>query len=1714
MQPILSLLVVISMLGQTIAGFLPMATHHQPALIPRAGQLAVPNIQDEEDLCLVIANATYLPIILRSNEASNNSSSTTAESVNSSANTSALKGRVLDANEAAQGVEKPLTGVTVCSLETGTGVKTDANGEFLLSGLPSNESHVQYIGDTALPLNSYASYRAKITLVDDTITEIARPIYLMKKDPGGQVQIDPNQTTTLINSNLGIELTIPPHTVKGDDGEDFTGVMSVSEVPASFTPGSLPDTLGPGLVATIQPMGLTFAQPVPVTFPNNDNLTPGSEVDLWSMDHDTGTFFIAGTGRVSNDGTVIETISGGVREASWHFSLPPWSEGSKTDDGDHPNNEPGMCSISSQVAPHSGNLETDIWLPAYVSMGDTHLLNFVYSTERAYPFQLFPVETTIQRRAAVPSKISIGLTINGTANEPAFINTSGLNGSIDETVRASIPVDLSNYDTGVYPATVRLTSHYNTSNVATALGEQMVVVNEQNSPFGAGWGLAGLSKLIENADGSLLVIDGDGTDKLFSESALDLSTWTQEGKLEDGNWIVASDGTSVLQTINTYFDPPGAPTFFVSPENHLNTTLRGKLKVETTADDDYIGFMFGYQSPVTANGDAVNDFEFLLFDWRKSSQTGLGFTSLEGFSLVRVNGNIDDFVPGFFGHVNSSEFEILVTDFGSDKGWVSNTEYDFELLYKSDRIKISINNETIFDVLGSFPEGRFGFYNFSQAQVRYSDFTSSKVTTLFQGPSGDYSTLTKNSDDTYTHNLKGGTAVHFNSTGLQTSMVDRNGNTTAYGYDDQQRLTSITDATGLMTTLAYSGDLLNSVTYPDGRITTFAHTGSDLTSVTFPDSTSQSFGYDSHHLMTSETDRRGFVRTRQFDQYGRIIQANLPDGSTRTTSASQKIGLIDPATGVGTEANPAPVVRPSAALSELIDGEGRIRTFSTGPVNRFASVTDPSGLTTSYNRDEDGNATRITQPSGAIYDQNYDTQGNLTSFTDQTLNGTTSFAYNSSYNQVASITDPFNNVTNFSYDGSGNLTQITTPLNRTAAFEYDNSGLVTRSVDPLGTEATFSYNSSGNLTQISQGTGLAQRVASLSYTPQGYVDTMTDPLGRNFSTSYDLLGRSTSESLPGGRSLSYGYDSEGSLISLTPPGKPAHTFGYDEMGLVSAYTAPPVSGGGTNQTLYAYNNAQELTQVTRPDGQTLAFAYDSAGRLDSLTIPRGQLAYGYSATTGQVTSLTAPDGVTLDYSYNDDILTGVSWSGPVNGTVNYSYDKATRLTQTTVNGSNIIYSYDTDGMVTQAGQLSLSYDASTGLINSTTLTNVSDSWSFNQFAELSNYSVTANSSPLFDMQYNRDDLGRIITKTEIFSSVTTVYDYSYDAAGRLATVRTNGAITEQYTYDLNGNRLIALGVDSTTYDSQDRLLQYGPATYSYTANGELLTKTSGGQTTSYDYDVLGNLMGVTLPNGDQIDYLIDGQNRRIGKKLNGSLVQGLLYQDDLNPVAELDGAGNVVSFFVYASQGNVPDYIFKNNIRYRLITDHLGSVRLVVNSNTGEIVQRLDYDAFGRVLTNTNPTFQPFGFAGGLYDPDTGLVRFGARDYDAEVGRWTTKDPIGFEGGDANLYAYVGSDPINFVDPNGKKIPWREIIIAIGLLIGNPGTPNDPNVPFEKPTRPIERPADKQGPMQCKPQPPRTSPPPKPSIPPPIASPKLPLWVRTGGIIGAVISVLWPSPAY
>ena len=125
----------------------------------------------------------------------------------------------------------------------------------------------------------------------------------------------------------------------------------------------------------------------------------------------------------------------------------------------------------------------------------------------------------------------------------------------------------------------------------------------------------------------------------------------------------------------------------------------------------------------------------------------------------------------------------------------------------------------------------------------------------------------------------------------------------------------------------------------------------------------------------------------------------------------------------------------------------------------------------------------------------------------------------------------------------------------------------------------------------------------------------------------------------------------------------------------------------------------------------------------------------------------------------------------------------------------------------------------------------------------------------------------------------------------------------------------------------------------------------------------------------------------------------------------------MVNRYVYG-EDHTPELILNGTSTYRVIRDQLGSVRGVVDASSGTVVQHIDYDAWGVPTVVSGASFQPLGYAGGLSDASTGLVRFGARDYDPVAARWTCKDPVGFGGG-ANQFIYVNNLPTTSTDPRG-----------------------------------------------------------------------------------------------
>ena len=905
---------------------------------------------------------------------------------------------------------------------------------------------------------------------------------------------------------------------------------------------------------------------------------------------------------------------------------------------------------------------------------------------------------------------------------------------------------------------------------------------------------------------------------------------------------------------------------------------------------------------------------------------------------------------------------------------------------------------------------------------------------------GDSETAVASSD--------GSTSFVFDQDGRHVRTVDTLFGVTRYsfGYNAAGYLTSITDVDGNVTTIERNGSAATTVVAAGGQRTQFGYNVDGyLSSMTDPAGQTFALGYGAFGLLTAMTDPAGHLYRFGYDAFGRLTGDSDAAGGfktlTRAGTANHYVVGVRTAEG-----------RTSTHQVDQNDDGSEVRT-----------LTDPDGLITTISTAPDGEVTTsttdgTTSKTLTAPDPRFGIQANFPASTTISVPGLSQLAVSQSRSFTVSL-DPSQPVTSAAaaftlngrtfasgFDGRSRTAMQTSPAGRTVTSRYDPKGHLVDMEIPGIAPVTVTYASNGLATSIAQ----LNRSTAFGYDPQRRLRSMTDALSRTTLFDYDAADRVTTETMPDGRQVLFSYDANGNLTSLTPPSRPSHTFTSTPVDLVSTYAPPPVTPGGT--TLYSYNRDGQLTRVDRPDGRNLQFMYDSAGRNSSLGIGRGTFGYGWEAGTGHLTSITAPDGGSITYNYSGSLPASATWAGTVSGSVSWDYDSQFNLqlesvgcaTSSNLACQTVFFGYDDDEYLNAAGPLTVDTDPGNGLVRDTQVGQASDLWSYNEFGEPMAYTATVSGTPILSEQYTRDAVGRITARSEASGGTTTTFGYQYDASGRLTDVTTNGTPTAHYSYDENGNRLTGqtvAGTEPATVDAQDRLLTYGDARYTYTADGELATKIDGTGTTTYDYDELGNLLDVSLPNGHRIDYVIDAQNRRIGKEIDGTLVQRFLYGAALGPAAELDANGDVVARYIYATHVNVPDVIIKGDTTYRVITDLLGSPRLVVNSDTGQVLETVTYDEFGNVVSDSNPGFQPFGFAGGLYDADTSLVRLGARDYDPHTGKWTTKDPAVLGGG-PNLYEYAPSDPLNLIDSDGRiPVPLVTGLIGAGAsAVGNIGS--------------------------------------------------------------------------
>jgi RHS repeat-associated protein len=854
-----------------------------------------------------------------------------------------------------------------------------------------------------------------------------------------------------------------------------------------------------------------------------------------------------------------------------------------------------------------------------------------------------------------------------------------------------------------------------------------------------------------------------------------------------------------------------------------------------------------------------------------------------------------------------------------------------------------------------------------------------------------------------------------------------------FGYDEENRLVSITDRFGNQSTINRdSNGVPTSITSPDGITTTLTvDENYHLTRITYPDSSYYRFEYAPDGLLTAKIEPESNRFEHVFDSIGRLTDATDQEGGhyhySRFTYANGDI------------------------FTQLTTGEGNLITYldNTDSTGAYTStITDATGAQTLFARSADGLTVNKSLPCGMDLDFHYGLDAEykfeyvkeMTESTPAGLEKITSRDKTYEDTDADEVPDLITETVTVNGKATTLVTDtlqatktITSPEGRNVTTFYDPNSLLTTSLSIPGLyDTAYGYDTTGRLTSITTNT----RQTTFTYDAQGFLESITDPENHTTTYFYDALGRMTGISRPDTSSVGFTYDKNGNMTVLTNPANIPHGFGYNLVNLNGSYTTP-LSGSYT----YVYDRDRRLVQVNFPSGKQISNIYGN-GRLEQIQTPEGNvyLTYLCGSKVDAITKGTEE----ISYGYDGSLVTLESLSGTLNESLSYGYNTDFNLTGFTYAGGTVNYTYDNDGLLTGAGGFTIGRNAVNGLPESVTGGALNLSRTFNGYGEVAGQDFTVASQAVTSWTLTRDNAGRITNKTETVDGVTTSYTYTYDPMGRLLTVTKDGNPIEEYQYDSVGTRTYEMnslrGIAGRTfaYDDEDHLLTAGDAAYQYDLDGYLTTRTVGAEApyevTSYSYSSRGELLSVTLPDGTAIEYIHDPLGRRIAKKVDGTITEKYLWQGLTRLLAVYDGNDLLLARFLYAD-GRMPVAMDKGGATYYLTYDQVGSLRAVADA-VGNVVKRIDYDSFGNIINDTNPSFEiPFGFAGGLHDRDTGLVRFGFRDYDPDLGRWTAKDPIGFWGGDVDLYGYCLNDPVNWIDPLGllNLGDVEGVIVTIGL---------------------------------------------------------------------------------
>jgi RHS repeat-associated protein len=678
----------------------------------------------------------------------------------------------------------------------------------------------------------------------------------------------------------------------------------------------------------------------------------------------------------------------------------------------------------------------------------------------------------------------------------------------------------------------------------------------------------------------------------------------------------------------------------------------------------------------------------------------------------------------------------------------------------------------------------------------------------------------------------------------------------------------------------------------------------------------------------------------------------------------------------------------------------------------------------------------------------YDGSGNLVSRTNA-ADETTEFAFNE-FDERTAVTDPLEHTTSYGYDEAGQLVSETDPLGNTTTWAYDNDGRKASMVSPRG-------NASG--------ANPADYTTSYGYDADGNLTLETDPLGHETSWVYDAAGRKTSETDANEHTTSWGYDQLDRLTSVTDPLLHETTYEYDEVSNLTGRT-----DANTHETTYGYDLAKRLTSLVRPGpstGQTRVwtYVYDADGNKTKQTDANGNATSGnpndgitewvydplgrltaivYADATPDVSftydpygnRATMDDGQTADESYGydaDDRLTGVTRGSDSfayeyddagrltertypDGTVTgLGYDDANRLTSVTVDANTVAsYGYDEDSNPTTT-----TLPAGNGYVATA---------SYDRAGRLQELHNTKASSDLSSFLYSRDPVGNPTAIT----TVAGVEQYSYDEKDQLTGVCYQASPCGPsdpfigWTYDPVGNRLSEARPGASVdydYNEADQLTQVDDGStvtsYGYDQNGN---QTASGSTT-YGYDLADRLTSVD--DGTTVTaYSYDGDGKRLQQAIGGGATTNYVWDRNagLYQLAlERDGSGGLIRRYHH---GRDLISMRSGGADHYYLYDGLGSTSNLVDAS-GDPQWTYEYEPFGseRSTTQDDPSApaNPMQYTGEYHNSTTGLYDLRAREYDANIGRFLSQDPVAQQVTDPYVadHIYVENQPTSRIDPSG-----------------------------------------------------------------------------------------------